>query len=237
MVSMMPGVTLLQDVHHAFNLCISDTQGEATEAAEATVTPNGVSPSVVHVDLLLNAMEQTLQLSECFGPLLAAGIQKLSGHIQRAYTVLETAGGPSTVYELLEWEKKTGIHKAGGVLAERSAVMALLWIRRTLQFLAELMRQLLDGKGTVTHLAREAYAVELERYHGWLLRNTFAVALSAMPSREEIFARLAPRGGTEDECARVCSAQLGEAVRVVNRVTAVMRDSFVELDLEDTRKI
>ena len=64
-------------------------------------------------------------------------------------------------------------------------------VRRTLQFLGALMRRVVDDETQpLAALARAAYADELERYHGWLLRKTFGVALSAMPSRAELLARL-----------------------------------------------
>ena len=44
----------------------------------------------------------------------------------------------------------------------------------------------------MSKIAKEAYAEHLEPYHGWLLKNTFAAALSAIPSRNEFLSRLAP---------------------------------------------
>jgi len=119
-----------------------------------------------------------------------------------------------TLRALLQWEKGQGIHKPGGVLADPSAAIALLWMRRTLQFLGALMRRVLESDARpVAELAREAYAAELEPYHGWLLKGTFGVALGAMPSRVEFFERLAPRVASPAERVRRCSEQLRESAR------------------------
>ena len=71
------------------------------------------------------------------------------------------------------------------MLADPSAAISLLWMRRSLQFLAAIMRGVADDRkkgDPVSKIAKEAYAEHLEPYHGWLLKNTFAAALSA-PSR------------------------------------------------------
>ena len=39
--------------------------------------------------------------------------------------------GHETLRALLAWEKGEGVHKPGGVLADPSAAIALLWTRRT----------------------------------------------------------------------------------------------------------
>ena len=46
--------------------------------------------------------------------------------------------------ELLETERATGIHKPGAVLHDPSGAIALLWMRRTLQFLGRCFQGVVD---------------------------------------------------------------------------------------------
>ena len=63
--------------------------------------------------------------------------------LKRAWTVLERSeanrrgGGDkcATLRGLLELERDSGIHGRGGVLADPSAAMAILWLRRSMDFM------------------------------------------------------------------------------------------------------
>ena len=66
----------------------------------------------------------------------------------------------------------SGIHRPNGLLCDPSAAIALLWMRRTLQFLSRCLRGLLDRDANMTDVAAYAYRVELEPFHGWLLKNS-----------------------------------------------------------------
>ena len=72
---------------------------------------------------------------------------------------------------LLQTESASGIHKAGGVLADPSAAIALLWMRRSLQFLVHLLHELCEPGTSVAAAMRAAYDAHLEPYHGWVLKQ------------------------------------------------------------------
>ena len=72
---------------------------------------------------------------------------------------------------LLQTEGASGIHKAGGVLADPSAAIALLWMRRSLQFLVHLLHELCEPGTSVAAAMRAAYDAHLEPYHGWVLKQ------------------------------------------------------------------
>ena len=132
--------------------------------------------------------------------------------------VIGGAGTPlRTLRDLLEWEKGTGVHRPGGVLADPSAAIAMLWMRRTLQFLGALLRRLAEEPtAPMGSLARSAYAQELERYHGWILRKTLSVGFGAMPGRTELLGRLAPGAESAGAAERVCASEMKETVRLVD---------------------
>ena len=145
-----------------------------------------------------------------------------------------------TLRQLLETEKATGVHKPGGVLADPSAAIALLWMRRTLQFLQGCMQGIVDKgddpTGGLGDVVRTAYMTHLEPYHGWLLKNTFTVALAGTPRRDEVMSRIGV-GLNELERDRICESEMRDCIAMTTKVSDAMRRLFEELDLEDTRKV
>jgi len=93
-----------------------------------------------------------------------------------------------------------------------------------------------DTSSSLPSKCRTAYACILEPFHGWMLKSTFNMVLSAVPSRDEFLARLAP--GVEPMALRrsVCFADIRECVPLMEEVVATLQALFEELDLEDLRK-
>ena len=81
-----------------------------------------------------------------------------------------------------------------------------------------------------------AYKIELEPFHGWLLKNTFAMALNGMPRRDEIYTRL---GGhlPEENREALLRQEVAECVHMLRQVADSMRNLFERLGLEDMRKV
>jgi len=136
---------------------------------------------------------------------------------------------------LLGTEKASGIHKPGGVLADPSAAMALLWMRRSLQFLVHLLHELCEPGTTVSSAMRAAYDAHLEPYHGWVLKQAYQVALNGVPKREEALQKFFPRV-QPNERQDLYTLEARECVVVLSRVVDAMRMLFEELDLEDVRR-
>ena len=163
------------------------------------------SPKATHVELvvepMLEAFSTATQLGEVFGPLLALAVKNDESNgdkVRAAWGTLgaDDPGRVASLRGLLEAERATGIHKAGGVLADPSAAIALLWMRRTLTFTNALLEGTLSAgaTGNMVNVAKEAYKTHLEAFHSWWLKNTFRVGLNGMPNREDLFQvwRLAP---------------------------------------------
>ena len=87
--------------------------------------------------------------------------------------------------------------------------------------------------------ARLRYKLELEPFHGWLLKNTFAVAMNGMPSREDVFERLGPHlmHQPQETRERLVLREVGECDVMLRQVIDSMRNLFEELGLEDMRKV
>ena len=91
-----------------------------------------------------------------------------------------------------------------------------------------------------SNITRAAYKSALEPHHNFWLKNTFRAALAGLPKREEFVMRLAPslaESMASEERESICYTEMAELVEIQNRVSALCRSLFVELDLEDTRKV
>lgn len=140
---------------------------------------------------------------------------------------------------MLELERESDIHN-GNVLKDPSAAMGLLWIRRSLAFQSRLFESLLPSDGLhPKDAAISAYHDHLYPYHGWMLRSIFPTSLSQMPHREvflSTFGEIDLQDLGEDEETKI-TRKLRALISTLDPLLAVWKDSFIELDLEDTRRV
>ena len=192
----------------------------------------------LRLEPFLDAFATTSQVGEVFGPLLTLAQKNDEANFAKVRAASGKLGEPPTVRALLAGEKGTGAHKPGGVLAEPSAAIALLWMRRTLQFLRALLEGLAaaDEGAALAGMAKDAYGKHLEPYHSWLLKNTFRMGLGGVPKRDDVLRKLGPTL-SDAERDRTCIRDMGEVVRLLGVVVDSLRRDFAELDLEDTRKV
>ena len=145
-------------------------------------------------------------------------------------------GVPPTLRAVLSAERAQGMH-APGKLADPSAAVALLWMHRSLAF----QHAMLDGlcskrESKLSDVAREAYTKHLEANHSWLLKNTFKMSLNSMPTRDELYSRLAPRMRRADEREQICLQEIREFSLAAGPVVQAIRSIFEELGLSDDKK-
>ena len=102
-----------------------------------------------------------------------------------------------------------------------------------MEFLVALLDRLqADAATTMSAAAADAYAATLQRYHGWLVSNTFSLALMLVPSREAFFEKLGCDGGapaTREAVGAYCAAFRG----VLDGVQAFLQAN----DLDDPTKV
>ena len=216
----------------------------------ATAGPRGIEVAKLPADVagfvapLLDAISQALTYGEVFGPLMVLAVKNDESNLRKCRRALRSfAGGEAgreaaTLRELLEAECASGVHKPGAVLHDPSAAIALLWMRRTLQFLVHCFRGVVEAKLPMAQIGGAAYKSHLEPFHGWFLKNTFGMALNGMPSRDEILLRLGdPTCLDRAERDRKLLVEIEGLIEVFTLTTDVMRALSEELDLEDTRKV
>ncbi|CAN8003120.1 unnamed protein product [Ixodes hexagonus] len=93
----------------------------------------------------------------------------------------------TTLLSMVQREVDDGKNATSGFAAE-----ALLWLKRALEFIVHLLREIHSGKESLTDCAGVAYGKTLKPHHNWLVRGIFAVAVRAMPSMKAFQRDLAP---------------------------------------------
>jgi hypothetical protein len=90
---------------------------------------------------------------------------------------------------------------ARGDLGDRSCVKAVLWLKRGMEFMLEIMRRVPDSPPDepFAALVTECYRATIHRWHGWLASSAFNVAIAFVPTRDAFLARVA--GGRHSRAA------------------------------------
>ncbi|XP_044063416.1 pleckstrin homology domain-containing family A member 8 [Siniperca chuatsi] len=115
-----------------------------------------------------------------------------------------------------------------------SATEALLWLRRGLKFLKEFLSEVNAGHQDIQGALNNAYGKTLRRYHGWVVRGVFALALRAAPSYQSFSAALVSREG--DELKRGFTSgmcrDLGVYLPAMEKQLAILDALYEEYNLE-----
>jgi len=152
----------------------------------------------------------------------------------------------------------------GASLHDPSAAMALLWLKRTLAFTLIIMENLLHAKrihddellvqaaeeldldheeaeppslaDAVVDAIRDGYAKTVRPFHSWLLRKTFDLVSTQMPSLDEAMVMMGPGLGEADR-VETFFADVRMYVNEGRPVAAALDALFAELKLEDLRQV
>ena len=198
---------------------------------------------------LLKACRAHVALMRTGGPSLRLVAKDLESNVQKAENAFRHSPQDSrTLSSLLESERISGIHNESN-LAEKSAAMGLLWIRRSLAFQLDLYACIasndgggggLGGGGTTPRdAAYSAYTRHLSPYHGWALRKVFPASLSHMPDRQTFLAKFGGIGIDEltDDHGREISRKLRSLIATWKPLLSSWKDEFDRLGLEDIRRV
>jgi len=211
------------------------------QAMAEAPAPAGLGELELLLEPLCDAYQAMLRnyMSPIFGSTMALAVKNDENNIdkvRKAFGKLSGAASLGTVRAVLEAERAAGIHSPGR-LADPSAAVALLWMHRSLAFQSSMLDGLVSSRsGKVTDLARSAYGAHLEPYHSWLLKNTFRMALSSLPTREDFYVRLAPKMRMQDEREQICLQEIRDFAQVTGKVVDALRGLYEELGLSDERK-
>lgn len=81
--------------------------------------------------------------------------------------------------------------KSNTCTVKNSATDALLWLKRALEFMQVFLAEVVRGEKDLAVAAGTAYGKTLRRYHGWVVRGVFALAVKAVPYRSDFLTALA----------------------------------------------
>eukprot|EP00041_Stephanoeca_diplocostata_P006384 m.82468 g.82468 ORF g.82468 m.82468 type:complete len:226 (+) comp16339_c0_seq2:229-906(+) len=94
-------------------------------------------------------------------------------------TTAHSTYNSGTLQSMISIEIDSGTTNASG-----SATDALLWLKRALSFIRVFLQCLLDGERHIKKAANVAYAATLQKYHGFMVKKIFSMAMMAVPSWE-----------------------------------------------------
>ncbi|CAN0358139.1 unnamed protein product [Lampetra fluviatilis] len=146
----------------------------------------------IHVEPFLRACASIVPVLDKLGPTAFAPVKlDFVGNIRKITQKYETdrAAFP-TLQSIVRHELSSGT-----ALVRNSTTEALLWLRRGLKFLLELLTEVREGQANLHVALSNAYGRTLRRYHGWVVRGVFALALRAAPALDGFLAALTAREG------------------------------------------
>ncbi|KAK9709431.1 hypothetical protein K7432_009058 [Basidiobolus ranarum] len=108
----------------------------------------------------------------------------LGGNVNKIRTKYTTnPSNYNTLQKLVTTEAKEG--------KERPASQGLLWLLRGLDFTSKALRRNLDNPQEELSVSfTEAYGLTLKKYHNFVVRPIFSLAMKACPYRKDFYAKL-----------------------------------------------
>lgn len=136
----------------------------------------------------------------------------------------------ATLLSMVQKEVDDGKNAQSGYATE-----ALLWLKRALEFIVNLLREIHSGKPSLVDCAEVAYGKTLRPHHGWLVRSVFAVAVRAMPSMKSFQRDLAPtpRDAGHPAYTKQLFADCGQYIAALDAVLEAINAFYRKHKLEE----
>lgn len=122
---------------------------------------------------------------------------------------------------------------------KNSATDALMWLRRALWFICEFLKEFSKSTSTIpSECLYTAYHATVKRYHNWVVRGIFALALRAMPDKDTfIRSLLTDPSQYDDEQTRERLMQcivndVQVTMQGIELVIDIIKDFYVKNNLE-----
>ncbi|ELT92104.1 hypothetical protein CAPTEDRAFT_159602 [Capitella teleta] len=120
-----------------------------------------------------------------------------------------------------------------------SATVAILWLKRTLDFIREFIREyLLDSEDT-TSIVQTAYVKTLKEFHGWVVRGVFAVAVKSLPTHEELLEVLTsdPSDALRPNFLLSVQQDMQSYVEPLQTITTTLHEFYTLHDLDSKQQV
>ncbi|XP_033728415.1 pleckstrin homology domain-containing family A member 8-like [Pecten maximus] len=120
-----------------------------------------------------------------------------------------------------------------------SATVALLWMKRGLEFIREIFREMVDGQPDLCLAVNNAYSRTLKPFHGWVVRGVFAVAVKALPYKSVFITQLSAPGHTGEGSLFIQSlmADLENYCAALDEVLRILKDFYKSHSLDNDEQI
>ncbi|CAF4221172.1 unnamed protein product, partial [Rotaria sordida] len=117
---------------------------------------------------------------------------------------------------------------------KNSSTNALLWLRRSIHFLACFLHEFGQGDKSVEDALNKAYGQTLKSFHGWTTREVFSVAFRSVPSNEDFLISLAidPHEVREALFERQILNEMLQHSSNMNVVVRKISDFYIEHNIE-----
>ena len=233
---------------------IHSVSGLLAKASDQLINTSDSTADALRPEALFDACDGIARIYAACGPTLMLVVRNDQNNLAKARAALAIAsdaegGATLTVGELLRWEVEQQMHRCGAssevVLADPSAAVALLWLRRSLAFMLGFMRHLQQGlhafmdgtRDDIDGIAafRAAYTDELQPYHKWLLRQTFSISISHAPGYTDFALAIGPGLG-DAERDQVIDGEISALLRAGEPLVHALQASYAQLQMDDVRR-
>ncbi|GFR85652.1 pleckstrin homology domain-containing family A member 8 [Elysia marginata] len=158
-----------------------------------------------------------------------------TGNIKKVEQKQESNPELLTLQAMILSEVEAGTHRLSS-----SATSAVLWLKRSLEFIREFLRECNSGSEEMSVCASNAYGRTLKNYHGWVVRGVFTVAVKALPYRETFMAHMAV-GENVDTTSRHFEHTLMSDVEMfvqhLDRVLVSIHDFYLKNSLDRSETV
>jgi hypothetical protein len=182
---------------------------EFNDRRVASVASSATRTNGLKATMFLTTCERFSPILDCLGMAFKPAKADVNGNIERIQKASE-ASDDDDIYEVVREEKKRNESNDS-----RSTAKALLWLKRFLEFVIELLREITDDSE--------------KEFHGWVSAAAFSVVLKFPPTRASFVASI----GGEDVVKT-------SAVVLVEKFSPLLEeiDSFLtEEGLNDPTKV
>ncbi|XP_064482660.1 pleckstrin homology domain-containing family A member 8-like [Ornithodoros turicata] len=116
------------------------------------------------------------------------------------------------------------------------ATVALLWLKRTFEFISAFLKQIQEGNENMVQAARIAYDATIKKYHNFIVRGVSAMMLNAMPRFSKFVEDMAP--SPEDwkhpdymrQLLAQCAEYITALTKVLNDIDEFYKRSNLDVD-------
>ncbi|KAJ0237461.1 Glycolipid transfer protein 2 [Hirschfeldia incana] len=175
----------------------TELQTAIEELSLLIITKPVHNTETTHIPLrpLLSFCNLIIQVLDKIGPTMAVLRQDIDQNIRRLEKVCETDPCVySNLVEILKKERNEGTYKMVA-----SCSRALLWLNRTMDFTAGLLRLLSkEVSSKMEELIEECYLTTLKPHHGWIASAAFKVCLKLVPDKKTFMEAIGGRDNNYD---------------------------------------